>query len=46
MCLSLFLKRRKADLLQNVWEQSSVQSPEENSDKKVVINFIVYYERL
>lgn len=34
MCLSLFLKRRKADLLQNVWEQSSVQSPEENSDKK------------
>ncbi|KAK1131427.1 hypothetical protein K0M31_017712 [Melipona bicolor] len=33
--LSLFLKRRKADLLQNVWEQSSVQSRNENSDKKV-----------
>ncbi|KAK9299100.1 hypothetical protein QLX08_007726 [Tetragonisca angustula] len=33
--LSLFLKRRKADLLQNVWEQSSVQSRDENSDKKV-----------
>ncbi|CAD1477829.1 unnamed protein product [Heterotrigona itama] len=35
MNLSLFLKRRKADLLQNVWEQSSVQSRDENSDKKV-----------
>lgn len=34
MCISLFLKRRKADLLQNIWEQSSLQSREENSDKK------------
>lgn len=29
MSLSLFLKRRKADLLQNIWEQSS----EENTEK-------------
>lgn len=41
MSLSLFLKRRKADLLQNVWEQSSVQSRDENSVRKVRINFIV-----
>ena len=41
MSLSLFLKRRKADLLQNVWEQSSVQSRDENSVRKVRINFVV-----
>lgn len=35
MSLSLFLKRRKADLLQNIWEQSS----EENTEK-VRINSI------
>lgn len=38
MSLSLFLKRRKADLLQNIWEQSS----EENTEK-VRINSIGYY---
>ncbi|CAK9819240.1 Protein Cep78 homolog [Anthophora plagiata] len=32
MCLSLFLKRRKADVLQNVWDQSSLQSCERNSN--------------
>lgn len=34
MHLSLFLKRRKADVLQNVWERSSALSHEENSEKK------------
>ncbi|XP_076235770.1 uncharacterized protein LOC143180121 [Calliopsis andreniformis] len=34
MGLSLFLKRRKADLLQNIWEESSLQSREEHIDKK------------
>ncbi|OAD55470.1 Protein Cep78 like protein [Eufriesea mexicana] len=34
MCLSLFLKRRKADLLQNIWEQSAVQSQDDSSDRK------------
>ncbi|XP_017795925.1 PREDICTED: uncharacterized protein LOC108577299 [Habropoda laboriosa] len=32
-CLSVFLKRRKADVLQNVWDQFSLQSYEENSEK-------------
>ena len=32
--LSLFLKRRKADVMQNVWEKSSSQSHEERCDKK------------
>lgn len=48
MCLSMFLKRRKADLLQNIWEQSTEQSQDESSDKKVNINFLTrefYYRR-
>lgn len=38
MSLSLFLKRRKADLIQNIWEQSS-----EDNNEKVRINFIDHY---
>lgn len=35
MFLSLFLKRKKADLLQNVWEKSSLRSCDENPCDKV-----------
>ncbi|XP_012135094.2 uncharacterized protein LOC100883688 [Megachile rotundata] len=35
MFLSVFLKRKKADLLQNVWEKSSLRSGEENPCDRV-----------
>lgn len=38
MSISLFLKSRKADLLQNIWEQSS-----EEDTEKVRINSIDHY---